>query len=262
MLVDTGKVDPPFHSVRESVERPDHVIPVEPKVERKVVTRPCRNTDMRNVVSHCDRCDERLRAVTARHADHVRPLAQSLFCQFQEVVTTLEHHRLDSALACLTRQVEALGFSAAGLGVDQQDRRPSPHWSRRGTRGVGSLGNLPAAECCATCGAEHGDRDHQRNQLVDHALLDEPDHAARQRQDRDRNAEKSREPAPCRRKPKARAGQAERRQHEQERDHVVGQEDYERREHAHCRGSAIHAQIRAFPGPFIARLDGSSASTP
>jgi hypothetical protein len=68
---------------------------------------------MRNVVSHCDRCDEGLRAVTAGHADHVGPVAQGLFCQFQEVVTTLEHHRPDSALACLTRQVEALGFTAA-----------------------------------------------------------------------------------------------------------------------------------------------------
>ena len=80
----------------ERVERPDDVVAVEPEVEREVVARPGGHADVRQIVLHRDLRDERLRAVAARHADHIGR-ASGLAGERSQVVAALEEDRLDPA---------------------------------------------------------------------------------------------------------------------------------------------------------------------
>jgi hypothetical protein len=87
--VDLPDVDPPLDAVREGVERPDQVAPVDPEVEREVVSRTGRNADERDVVLVRSRRHQRERSVAARHAERIRAVGNGFLDERRQTLTGL-----------------------------------------------------------------------------------------------------------------------------------------------------------------------------
>jgi hypothetical protein len=124
--VDLGEVDAPFDAVGERVQRAHHVVPVQAEVQREVVPGAGGDHHVRDLVLGGDGRDERLRAVPAGHADHVRPAGDRVLGELQQVVALPQHDRLDPPGLALIHQPEPLRLSPAGLEVHDQDGMPGP----------------------------------------------------------------------------------------------------------------------------------------
>ena len=151
-------------AVAERVQRPDHVVAIEAQIEGEVVAGAGRNADVRHPCPGRDRGDQRLRAVTARHADHVgaAATASSASCSRSSPGSS----RIGSipALPALDDQVEPLDLPAAGPRVHDQHRvlrRPGPGQPGR-VRPQGLVGapqRVPRGQ--HRPGGQGGDQDHQ-----------------------------------------------------------------------------------------------------
>ena len=81
--------------VRVGVQRAHHVGPVQPEVEGEMVAGPGRHADVGQAGPGRDRGDQRLRAVAAGHAEHVRAPADRVLGEFPQVVTWFQEDGLD-----------------------------------------------------------------------------------------------------------------------------------------------------------------------
>ena len=120
VTVHVGEVEPSLHRVAIRVERPDDVVAVEPEIEREVV--PCAGGDdhHRQPELSGDAADHGLRAVTARHAEHVDAARGHVAHALEPVLIRLEHDRFDPAAAAFVDKVEPLRLTAARLEVHEQ----------------------------------------------------------------------------------------------------------------------------------------------
>ena len=121
VTVDVGEVEPALDRVAVGVQRPDDVVAVEPEVEREVV--PCAGGDdhHRQPELGGDGADHGLRAVAARHAEHVDAARGHVAHPLEPVLTRLEHDRFDPSAAAFVDEVEPLRLAAARLEVHEQD---------------------------------------------------------------------------------------------------------------------------------------------
>ena len=87
-------------------------------VECQVVPRSGGDADVREVVLHRDLGDERLRAVSARHSDHIGG-ARRLMCESPQIVAAFEDDRLDPPPPSLVYKIELLDLSASRLRVHE-----------------------------------------------------------------------------------------------------------------------------------------------
>ena len=101
--------------VRVGIERSHHVGPVQSQIEGEVVAGAGRNAHVVQAGPGRDRGDQRLRAIPARHAQHVRAAADRVLGEFPQVVAGFQEDRLDSPLPALDDQLEPLHLSPAGL---------------------------------------------------------------------------------------------------------------------------------------------------
>ena len=118
--VDAAEVDLALVLVEEGVERTDDVANVDPDVEREVVARAGGNAHERHAVLRGNRGDGGLRSVAARHADDAGTVTDRRLCDRRQIVTGLQHDRLDATGAALRDEIAAFGLAAAGAQVDDQ----------------------------------------------------------------------------------------------------------------------------------------------
>src|SRR4051812_17303937 len=121
MVVDTGQVDPPLDSLGKRIESASDVVPIKAKIEREMVPRSRRDADMRDVMLHRDGRDDRLRAITAGHSDHICSGESRSLRQLTQIVARREQDALDVPVSGLLDEVGALSFAAPRLGVDDED---------------------------------------------------------------------------------------------------------------------------------------------
>ena len=129
VTVDFGQVNLALHRVGERLERTEHVLPVHPEVERKMVACPSRNTDEGKAVRSGGRMP-RPRA-TRRHQPspaHPRRL-QRRTDQPLATIAGGEDDHLDSQLACPLGEPDACRDALARPRVDEQHR---PLWRVNG----------------------------------------------------------------------------------------------------------------------------------
>ena len=110
MLVERREVHAPLDPVGKRIERTDHVVSVQAEVESEVVAGAGGDADVGDVMTHGNGGDQCLRTVTSRHPDDIRTPPDGILRELAKVVTGPEQQRLDVALSCLVRQVEASGF--------------------------------------------------------------------------------------------------------------------------------------------------------
>ena len=180
LVIHSCEVDASFDSVREGVEGAEHVISVEAQVEREVVPGTSGDTDVRDLVPHCHRRDQGLRAVTTGHPDHVRAVGDGLLGELGQIVAWTEQQRLDPTLECLLGQLPALGFPTSRLGIDDQHSSPCRPAFPPGRREHQPL--LVVAHGVARGDTEEEDRpdQHQQQRVV---RLEEPDQATDPQED-------------------------------------------------------------------------------
>ena len=111
-----------LHRVREGIERADDVIAVEAEVKREVVPRSRRHHHVRDPVAAGNGGDQRLGAVTSRHADHIGAAGDRILGKLEHVIAGAKHHGLDAASRAFAGQIELHRLSATGLRVHQQHR--------------------------------------------------------------------------------------------------------------------------------------------
>ena len=203
-------------AVRERVQSADDIVAIEPEVEREMVASPGRDADVCNVVLHRDACEERLRAVTPGHADHVRATRARALGKLSEVASILEQHRLDTALLRLGCEVEAFGLPAAGPRVDDQHPAEGPRRRPRmaGHHAAGRLvtNGVPCGD--PEQGEQHGQQEEEL-QVITEGSADQDD----EREHADREDEPTSNAAPRQHEPRACGDRAER---QQSGDQVVG----------------------------------------
>ena len=101
--VDVGEGHRPFHGRPVGVERPDHVVAVQPQIQRQVVPRPGGDHDHRETQFGGDGADHRLGAVTSCHAEDVGSTRRHVAHALEPVLTGAEHDRLDPASVAFAR---------------------------------------------------------------------------------------------------------------------------------------------------------------
>ena len=111
--VDLGEIHRSLLGLPERIERPHHVVAIEPQIECQVIACPGGDDHHRNTSLGGDARHERLRSIAAGHPDHVGPSVDRTARQVEQIVSLLEDHRLDIALAALLLQVEPFGLPAA-----------------------------------------------------------------------------------------------------------------------------------------------------
>jgi hypothetical protein len=162
-----------------------------------VVTRPGRNTGVRQSALGGDRGHDGLRAVPAGHGQPVRAARDGGADQRLEVLTALELDRLDPTLAGLLGQREAHRFAATRLRVVEQHRMP-----RR--RRAGQI------HVHGESGTRRSQRHQQSNddQQIDqrHALCHQQDQGAREPDAGNDQPDDPRQPASQHAVPGSRAG--------------------------------------------------------
>ena len=140
VAVQVGEIDPAFHGVAVRVQRAHHVVAVEPEVEREVVAGAGGDDHHRQPGLRRDRRDHRLRAVPARHAEHIDAARGHIADPLEPVLPRLEDHRLDPSPAALVHEFEVLCLAAARLQVHEE------HAAGRGAhRRAGDVGRLERA---------------------------------------------------------------------------------------------------------------------
>ena len=111
-----GEIDPTLQPVSERIERTDDIVAIDTEIEGKVVARPRRDADVRNVVLRRHRRDERLRSVAAGNTDRVRTSRHGSRRDAEQIVAVPEHDRFDSPRGAFADEAEALSLPAAGRG--------------------------------------------------------------------------------------------------------------------------------------------------
>ena len=140
VTVQVGEIESAFHGVAVGVQCAHHVVAVQPEIECEVVAGPGRDDHHRQPGLRRDRCDHRLRAVPARHAEHIDAARGRIADPLEPVLARLEDHRLDPAPAAFVHEVEVLRLAAARLQVHEQ------HAADRGAhRRAGYIGRLERA---------------------------------------------------------------------------------------------------------------------
>ena len=218
VLIEGSEIDTPLDSIRERIERPDDVVPVEAEVECKVVARSSGNADVGNVTLHRDPHDQRLRAIAPCHSDDVCTLRGGSVGQLAKVVTGSEQQRFDAPLPRLLGQVEAFCFPATGLGIDDQHAL-----SRRVRRARMPARHLLRGDCVSHRIAgrkaeehEHRDQHGQRHLVVvrERGQPGEPE-------DDERQTEQTQEAAAGQHEPAEEGSNEDQSEHEDDTDRVV-----------------------------------------
>ena len=140
--IDLGQVHEPLAPLRERVERADDIVAIDAEVQREMITGPSRHTHVRKPPLGGDRGDDRLRAVSAGHADRVGAAVDRIVHQRGEIISEMKLDRLDAAGASLARDMEALGLPPTRFRVVEQHR---PLRRRRGRSFAGTAKTLRAA---------------------------------------------------------------------------------------------------------------------
>ena len=245
-----------------------------PEVESEVVPGAGRDDHERESVSARDRGHQRLRAISAGHADQVGAGRDHRLGELQQVVTGKQHDGFDPGLQAAIRECEALGLAAPRSRVDQQ------HRVLRRCGGVRGRVRAPGPQRVAGR-ADRGGSEHQSDQqhpdaLAGHHDDDERDH----RDDGDRGADDSGHPASRHdvpgRQDEHRDGRDRRHQHDPARqggDHQEDDEGHPREQgqdrgeppgggnrcamsHGHC-----SAPLRCHVAPVCRMYSATAAST-
>ncbi len=80
------------------------------------------DADERQLVFDCDRRNECLRSVTARHAQTVGTAGNCVARELFEVKPRFQHDGLDAEFSCLVEKPELFDFAATRLRIAQQHR--------------------------------------------------------------------------------------------------------------------------------------------
>ena len=120
MSVHVREIHPALHGLTERIHRSDDVVAIEPEVQREMVPRAGGDDHHGDAVSSGDARHQRLRAISAGHADHVGASLDGSLRELEQIVPGTQDHRLDPPLPAFILQVEALGLPAPGLQVHDQ----------------------------------------------------------------------------------------------------------------------------------------------
>ena len=120
--VDLGEVHQALAAVDEGVQSTDHVVTVDPEVEREVVAGAGRHAGVGQREFGGDRGDDRLRAVPTGHRESVGAARDRAADQGLEIVPALQLDRLDPAVARFLGDCEAFCLPATGFRVVEQHR--------------------------------------------------------------------------------------------------------------------------------------------
>ena len=120
--VDLAEVHPPLAPVDERLESADHIVAINPEVQREMVAGAGGYARVRQPELGGDRGHDRLRAVPTRHRQPVRAALDRPTDQRLEIIAGLQLDRLDPARARLLVQRETLRLSPAGSRIEEQHR--------------------------------------------------------------------------------------------------------------------------------------------
>ena len=121
-------VDQALDSVGERVERAEHILRIQPQIEREVVAGPSRDADKRKPMRGCCRGHDRQRPVAPGHAQRVGTIGHGSPGQCFQALARPKDDGLNPPFACPLGNLSACGLAPARSRVDKQ-HRPS-RWIR------------------------------------------------------------------------------------------------------------------------------------
>ena len=199
-----------------------------------MVPRSRRDADVREVVLHRDLGDERLRAVAARHPDHLGR-ACCLVCERSQIVAGRDDHRLDPPAPGFAHEVEPLDLASSRSGVHEQDRSTWPRSTRQ------SLRRFPrsrSAERAPAGGGKESGGENEQDELVDRSQGDQRDRGTDEYGSRSHRGKHWDRTTSGHRDPGGRPGDQKRPERYQERGDVPHDEQRERDDHDRCGGES------------------------